>query len=124
MFAQVLLPVVLSILCCFPLVGRAFAQEIKQPLIDQGRTLYLTYGCAVCHGKEGTGDGIGGKNMHPPPTNLHQRKEYMHGSKREDIVFSIKAGVRDGDSIMPSFAHLTPDEIEAISHYVVSLQDQ
>jgi mono/diheme cytochrome c family protein len=121
MFTQTFLPIVLVFSLFFmPVI--ALAEEQKESVIEQGRQFYLMYGCAVCHGKDGLGDGIGGKNMNPAPTNLHKTKEYLHGFTKGDVFYSIKAGVRNGDSIMPSFAHLTYDEIEAISQYVVSLQ--
>jgi mono/diheme cytochrome c family protein len=37
--------------------------------IEAGKKLY-NQSCAYCHGTTGLGDGPGGKNLNPPPTNI------------------------------------------------------
>jgi mono/diheme cytochrome c family protein len=37
--------------------------------IEKGKKLFQQY-CLVCHGAKGKGDGLAGKNLTPPPTNL------------------------------------------------------
>ena len=89
---------------------------------DQGKELYLSYGCALCHGKNGGGDGISSQKFDPPPTNFHNPKAYLHGSDRDSIRRSIQYGIKEDNSIMPSFEDIPPEEIDQIIDYLKSLQ--
>ena len=89
---------------------------------NEGRQLYLSYGCATCHGKDGDGNGIVPQRSFPPPTNFHDQKTYRHGYGKFEIINSIKYGIKEDESVMPAFDHLTADELELIAVYLESLQ--
>ena len=92
------------------------------PLEDQGRQRYLSYGCALCHGHDGNGDGINSRKFKPPPTNFHNPKAYLHGSDRDSIRRAIQYGIKEDNSIMPAFEDIPLDEIERIIDYLQFLQ--
>lgn len=82
-----------------------------------GGALYGTH-CAKCHGKDGLGEGDGGKALSPSPALL----AYMIRrpiSVDEYLLWSISEGGVDFNSAMPSFkATLKPDEIWKIVAYM------
>lgn len=90
--------------------------------VDKGKQLYLSYGCALCHGKDGDGFGINSLNFKPPPTNFHNTKAYAHGLDRDSIRRSIQYGIKEDNSIMPAFEDIPQDEIDQIINYLQSLQ--
>lgn len=92
--------------------------------IEQGRELYLSYGCAVCHGASGNGKGTVARSSNMTPTNFYDPKTYRHGTDRVSIQTIIRNGVKDETSIMPSFGHFNQQELEALSQYLVSLQNK
>ena len=89
---------------------------------DQGKEFYLNYGCALCHGWDGGGDGINSQKFLPPPTNFHNPDGYLPGSDRDSIRRSIQYGIKEDNSIMPAFEDIPPDEMEQIINYLQSLQ--
>jgi len=90
--------------------------------VDKGKALYLSYGCALCHGWNGGGDGINSQKFNPPPTNFHNPKAYLHGIDQDSIRRSIQYGIKEDNSIMPAFEDIPPDEIAQIICYLQSLQ--
>jgi len=93
-----------------------------QTSIDQGKKLYLSYGCALCHGWSGNGDGIKSQAFDPPPTNFHHLKGYLHGSDKDSIRRSIQYGIKEDNSIMPAFEDISPEELNQLISYLQSLQ--
>lgn len=89
---------------------------------DQGRKVYLTYGCALCHGKNGDGRGINARNFDPEPTDFRDPKYYRHGSNKESIRRSIKYGIQEQASVMPAFEHLTKEELDELTAFIFSMQ--
>jgi mono/diheme cytochrome c family protein len=89
---------------------------------DKGKQLYLSYGCALCHGRNGDGDGINSQKFDPPPTNFHNPKAYLHGQDRDSIRRSIQYGIKEDNSIMPAFEDIPPEEAGQIISYLQSLQ--
>src|SRR5271170_963064 len=81
-------------------------------LEDKGKQLYLSYGCALCHGWTGQGDGINSQKFDPPPTDFHNPKAYLHGNDKDSISHSIKNGIKDQNSVMPTFDHIPPEELD------------
>ena len=103
----------------------AFADQQDNIAIENGRQLYLSHKCSECHGDKGKGDGEDAEAYDPYPTNFHDTKGYHRGYKREDIIHSIKYGIKDNpNSIMPSFNQLTDQELKDISAYLLSLQEK
>lgn len=93
----------------------------NEEIIASGRSLYLSYGCAVCHGVGGSGDGISVKNMYPPPRDFHNTASFLQGASVSAVRNSIKNGVNNGQSSMPAFNHLSEKELSLIANYIVSL---
>ena len=89
---------------------------------DKGKELYLSYGCALCHGLRGDGHGINAQKLIPPPTNFHDSKTYLHGPDHDSIRRSIQYGIKEDNSIMPAFEDIPPEELDQIISYLQSLQ--
>ena len=69
----------------------------------QGSVLYTKY-CAVCHGKEGKGDGFNAFNLDPRPRDLSD-SSYMAALSDNQIVQTIAGGGRSVNKspLMPSY---------------------
>ena len=89
---------------------------------NKGKELYLSYGCALCHGWDGRGDGINSQKFDPPPTDFRDPKAYHHGQDKDSIRRAIQYGVKEENSIMPAFGDIPPQEIDQIIAYLQSLQ--
>ena len=92
------------------------------PTDIKGRELYRSYGCALCHGWEGRGDGINARTFKVPATNFHDPKAYIHGSDKDSIGRSIRYGIKEENGIMPAFEHIAPEELDQLVGYLQSLQ--
>jgi mono/diheme cytochrome c family protein len=92
--------------------------------VDKGKALYLSYGCALCHGWKGQGDGINSQKFDPSPTNFHNPKAYLHGIDQDSIRRSIQDGIKEDNSIMPAFEDIPPEEMDQIIAYLQSLQKE
>jgi len=83
----------------------------KAEAIQQGRGLYLQYGCSACHGV------MGGGGMGPPLLSDHAWK---FGSDDETLYKVIKGQI--AEQTMPKiFGHLADDEVWKILAYVRSI---
>ncbi len=104
----------------------ALKTNSEDPAVNvvKGQELYLSYGCAVCHGKNGDGNGINAKRYYPPPTDLREPSDYRHGSTKEDVIKTIKYGVREENSGMPAFDHITEEELNQLSDFLLSLRQK
>ena len=91
---------------------------------EEGKELYLSYGCAVCHGKNGEGNGISSQKFYPPPTNFHDPKKYSRGNDKDSIRYSIVHGIKEENSVMPAFRHIPKEELDKMIAFLVSLQKQ
>ena len=100
--------------------GHAWADTSST--VDKGKQLYLSYGCALCHGWQGHGDGINSQKFLPPPTNFHKPQAYLHGHDNDSIRRSVQYGIKEDTSIMPAFEYIPPEEMDAIIAYLRSLQ--
>ncbi len=89
---------------------------------DKGKELYFSYGCALCHGRDGDGNGINAQKFNPPPTDFHNPQVYLHGRDRDSIRRSIQYGIKEDSSIMPAFEDIPPEELDQIISYLQSLQ--
>ena len=84
--------------------------------------------CQPCHGTNGDGNGPLAKYLKPLPRDytkgLFKFTSTPYGSKprRADLVRTLRRGVT-GTS-MPSFADLSPDDLEAVVDYVVYLSQR
>ncbi len=91
---------------------------------NKGKELYLSYGCALCHGRDGQGDGINAQKFNPPPTNFHNPKAFLHGNDKDSIRRSIQYGIKEDNSIMPAFEDIPPEEIDQIIDYLNHLENK
>src|ERR1017187_2689026 len=91
---------------------------------NKGKELYLSYGCALCHGWNGGGDGVNSQNFNPPPTNFHNPQAFLHGLDKDSIRRSIQYGIKEDNSIMPAFEDIPPEELDQIISYLQSLQKE
>jgi mono/diheme cytochrome c family protein len=89
---------------------------------DKGKELYLSYGCALCHGREGDGHGINGQKFEPPPTNFREPGGYKHGRDSSSLRRSIQYGIKEDKSVMPAFDDIPPKELDQIIAFLQSLQ--
>jgi mono/diheme cytochrome c family protein len=89
---------------------------------QQGKALFDKY-CAVCHGKEGKGDGFNAFNLDPHPRDLSD-KRYMSAFTEERLYQTIDLGGRgvSKSPSMPSWGgRLKRQEIKYTLDYVRSL---
>ena len=109
------------LLCCLlGAGGNSWADSVA--VEEKGKELYLSYGCALCHGRDGSGDGINAQKFDPPPTNFHNPPAYLHGQDKDSIRRSIRYGIKEDSSIMPAFEDIPPEELDQIINYLQSLQ--
>lgn len=97
-------------------------ERIRREAEERGRLLYLTNGCAVCHGKEGRGDGLNAARFYPPPTNFHDPKSYRQGTSRGAMMRTIQNGVPREGSGMAGFNHLSSTDLRDLAIFLESLQ--
>lgn len=100
-----------------------FTPPSKAAQIEQGKTVYLDYGCAVCHGPNADGKGLSVQKSDPPPTNLTRKNDYRFGSSREQMRLSILNGIKEENSVMPPFKHIDAVELNALLDFLTSIQD-
>ncbi|MGP0064323.1 MAG: c-type cytochrome [Isosphaeraceae bacterium] len=95
------------------------AEVAGDPLLSQGRTIFLGR-CATCHGNEGRGDGpIAGNLIGPPVGNLTD-DQWKHGDRPEQVLAVISQGVPN--TRMEAWSRvLDPPEIRAVAAYVYYL---
>jgi mono/diheme cytochrome c family protein len=73
--------------------------------------------CALCHGKDGHGDGVASKGLNPKPRNFHDQA-YM--ATRTDAQLSEV--IHKGKGVMPRWeGQLSEAEIQAVLKHVRSL---
>jgi mono/diheme cytochrome c family protein len=92
-----------------------------EPSVAAGREVYLSNGCASCHGRDGHGDGPIAPTLTPPPRDFRSNTPYRNGSTVADIAQTLATGIPNGGQ-MPLFAHLTDAERRALALYVLSLR--
>lgn len=85
-----------------------------QASLDRGQKLF-EQNCAICHGKEGRGDGVLAKNLKTRPTNLKERAGH-----HTDGDFAWKIANGRGD--MPGFKdQLTESQIWDMVNFIQTL---
>ncbi|MDZ7630285.1 MAG: copper chaperone PCu(A)C [Gemmatimonadaceae bacterium] len=92
-----------------------------EPSVATGREVYLSNGCASCHGRDGYGDGPIAPTLSPTPRDFRSNAPYRNGSTVSDIAQTLATGIPNGGQ-MPLFAHLTDAERRALALYVLSLR--
>lgn len=113
-----------SLLLFFPDNLRAEDSHFDKDLLQNGMQLY-TSNCMVCHGTSGEGDGPLAHSMVPRPSNFtlgvfkFRTTGPFNPPARTDLLDTIENGVAShAGHLMPSFAHLNPEEKQALVEVV------
>ncbi|MEK7747696.1 MAG: c-type cytochrome [Nitrospirota bacterium] len=103
------------------------AQSLVNPIasstkiIEEGRAIYLGAGnCAICHGKEGRGDGEAGALMNPLPRNLTDSR-FQGARKDGEIFWAIKEGVQGRGMFSYVPRMITEEQAWKVVWYIRSL---
>ncbi len=119
MAARLLNKAILIVLLSVVAINQAFAEDSSQ---EVGKEVYLSYGCAVCHGKNGDGKGMSSQKFDPPPTDLRNPKDYRFGSDKGSIRMTIINGIKEENSIMPAFKDMDEKDLKVLVNFLISLQ--
>ncbi|MCC7403339.1 MAG: cytochrome c [Bdellovibrionales bacterium] len=86
-------------------------------LVGKGQEAFQR-NCAVCHGKEGKGDGPAAKGLVPPPRNLVDGK-WKQGGTTQELFVTLKKGI--AGTSMPGFPQISKQERWALVHFIRSV---
>jgi len=101
--------------------GTISFHSIPPSFVQEGHRLYTRYGCAVCHGLEGRGDGPVASTLRPGPRDFREGGAYRMGHDIVRIAGTLETGM-PGSPSMPPFPHIKAAERFKIAMYIVSLQ--
>ena len=101
--------------------GENASDESRAEAVVRGKMLYDRYGCAVCHGTEGRGDGPVSRSIKPPPRDFRDASSFENGRSLGAISETIRVGVMQKGVGMPGYPHIPEPERRAIGAYVASL---
>jgi mono/diheme cytochrome c family protein len=101
-----------------PAAGEAEPWTSTPEKITKGEGIFKT-NCALCHGEKGTGDGVAGKALKPPPRNYTEGK-WKFGNSTIALFNTISKG-SPGTSMAPYEGILKEDERWAVVAYVRTL---
>lgn len=88
----------------------------RPPDLARGAALYEAQ-CAMCHGKDGHGDGAAGRSLDPAPSNFHDT-ERMANRSVHGLYNTITLGV--AGTGMASYSHLGEDDRWALAFHVAN----
>ncbi len=91
--------------------------------IARGRDLYEHYGCGVCHGRGGRGNGPVAVHLNPAPRDLRNPDTYRNGASAASVERTIEKGIVEKGRGMPGYPHIPASERRLIARYIVSLQE-
>lgn len=115
------------------LVAVLFASSaLAAPSVTEGRKLYETNGCIICHGLYGKGDGGARKTLHVKPADLRYPSRFKRGSTEAAIANMLAEGIEvvhyweemkttHHYLAMPKFDHLTKTERRSLALYILSI---
>jgi mono/diheme cytochrome c family protein len=89
--------------------------------VKVGYDLYQSQGCAVCHGKEGRGDGPAAASLGAKPRDFRSAEGFRGPRSVESIAQVLVEGVPGSGGGMPAYPHLSEADRSAIAAYVLSL---
>ena len=98
------------------------SEAITATVVSEGHGFYLKHGCAVCHGRDGHGDGPMAAALQPKPRDFREADLFKYSRTAEAISKTIMTGMA-GSTSMPSFVHIPEEERIRIAAYIVSLQE-
>ena len=108
-----------NVLILFILIGGCGAESSQS--VERGRDVYMSYGCAVCHGRDALGDGLTADQFSPRPINLHDATAYRQGISRRELLRTLEYGLWNKESAMPAYGHLSRQELRDLVAYLQSL---
>ena len=102
-------------------VGRRPAPGGGSPAeaVERGEMLYSRSGCAVCHGPEGRGDGLGAAGLVTKPRDFSQPAAFRSERTVEALAKTIAQGSADGS--MPPYNYLGDRDRQDLAAFVLSL---
>ena len=113
-------------------LGSACGQNDRAEQVEQttamavddrrGHQLYMSNGCAVCHGDQGRGDGRIAATLKPPPRDFRDVAHYKKGPDIEQMAETIGKGI--AGTSMPGFSHLTTKDRLSMARHIAYLQQQ
>lgn len=89
--------------------------------VKVGYDLYQSQGCAVCHGKDGRGDGPAAASLGAKPRDFRSAEGFRGPRSVESIARVLIEGVPGSGGGMPAYPHLSETDRNAIAAYVLSL---
>ena len=93
--------------------------------LEKGQALYKKYGCAVCHGRNGRGNGQIARTLNPRPRDFHDPTVYKYGRSVAAVSRTIlKGALNERGMGMPGYPQIPEGERKAIAAFIVSLQDR
>jgi high-affinity iron transporter len=93
--------------------------------VEQGQALYKRYGCAVCHGRMGNGNGQIARTLNPRPRDFNNVRDYKYGRSIDAITRTIGKGTINEQGMgMPGYPQIPEAERKLIAAFVVSLQEE
>lgn len=95
-----------------PVQNKIVITENAPANIKQGHDLFISNNCVICHSINGSGGKIG-------PDLSHETARGMSTSKIEEQIKNPKKS--NPNSVMPAFASLPSDQLEAISAYLLNV---
>ncbi|MBT3605853.1 MAG: cytochrome c [Candidatus Latescibacteria bacterium] len=100
-------------------------KKTSEAELQQGQALYKRYGCAVCHGRSGHGNGQIARTLNPRPRDFHKVKEYKFGRSVAAITRTIEKGtINERGMGMPGYPQIVETERKLIAAFIVSLQEE
>jgi mono/diheme cytochrome c family protein len=110
---------------CFVVALIAFAacggSEPSAADIEQGRELFLSSGCAACHGRAGDGNGPSSLLAVNKPRDFSDATSFKQGHTIDAISETIEKGVARGATGMPGSPTIPERERRKIAAWVMSL---
>lgn len=110
--------IILSLVFILPIMAFSMLnhpnEELNIPVgddIEAGKALFMSKACFACHGMNGEGNALG-----PNMTDNFTK----HGCSEEEMINVISKGV-PGTAMVPYEAQLTPEEINQLVAYIISL---
>ncbi|MBR9979033.1 MAG: cytochrome c [Bacteroidetes bacterium] len=98
-------------------------QKTDDPVLAEGRRAFTDRGCITCHGKQAEGTRMGPAledlSRHYDVSRLIEYLKNPDAMIKEDERLSAQA--EDYVGMMPRFDYLSPEELEALARYALSL---
>jgi mono/diheme cytochrome c family protein len=82
----------MALLCCSVIYCKQNSTINKED-VAAGKRLYLTYGCAACHGENGAADGPASMSLKTKPRDFRQHENFRNGRSIEAISKTIAIGL-------------------------------